>query len=332
MNELIRLFKIIVAIFGFVLILISVTLLLHYNPSAFEKSMSQVTIIEAVKKSPYWQAPDIKTLSLDKAGDHIRYGRDLIVRTSYYLGPNGTVSNISNGMNCQNCHLNAGTKPFGNNYGSVASLYPQFRPRSGKLESIEKRVNDCIERSLNGKALDSLSIEMQAMVAYIKWLGKDVPKGEIAPGSGLAEIRWLDRPADSTSGRKLYIQKCVICHGLKGEGQKISAQGFYVYPPLWGENSFNTGAGLFRISNFSRYILVNMPYGSSNASPILTDEEAWDIAAYVLSLPRPVGNFKKDWPKIELKPADHPFGPYADKFTERQHKFGPFKEMGISSK
>ncbi len=115
--------------------------------------------------------------------------------------------NISNGMNCQNCHLEAGTKPFGNNYGSVASTYPKFRARSGQLESIEKRVNDCLERSLNGSPLDSLSEEMRSIVAYIQWLGKDVPKGQKAAGSGLVEMKWLDRPADPVAGEKTLHAK-----------------------------------------------------------------------------------------------------------------------------
>lgn len=306
--------------------------MLKYNPGIFDADKNELTNVEEIQKPKVWLAPDIATLGKDKAADRIRYGLELIERTSHYLGPQGTVMQISNGMNCQNCHLQGGTKPFGNNYGSVASLYPKFRARSGGLESIEKRVNDCLERSLNGKPLDSLSTEMLAIVAYIQWLGKDVPKGEKAAGSGLVEIKWLDRPADSTKGKKLYLQKCQICHGRRGEGQRITANGKFIYPPLGGENSFNTGAGLFRISNLSKYILANMPNGSTYDSPILTEEEAWDIAGYVVSLPRPVKKFAKDWPKIELKPVDHPFGPYTDGFSETQHKYGPFPEILAKAK
>jgi len=325
MNDPVRFFRIVIVIFAVVLLLGFVILLLRYNPAIFNKSEEVETA--KIGEVNYWKAPDSSKLTKDEIGNQIRYGRDLITRTSYYLGPHGTIAQISNGMNCQNCHLDAGTKPFGNNYGSVASLYPKFRERSGSIETIPKRINDCLQRSLNGSPLDSLSTEMKAIVSYITWLGKDVPKGEKARGSGFADIKWLDRPADSLAGRSLYLQKCLICHGLNGEGQKISSDGNYVYPPLWGDHSFNTGAGLFRISNFSKYIRTNMPLGSTYKNPVLTEEEAWDIAAYVLSLPRPDKKFKKDWPKIETKPVDHPFGPYADKFSEREHKYGPFKEM-----
>lgn len=327
MNELIRLSKVLTLVFCLVIFLASVTLLLYHYPAVFQ---NQEKPSETDAKNPMvqlWKAPDTATIPKNKEGNLIRYGRDLIARTSYYLGPHGTVMNISNGMNCQNCHLDAGTKPFGNNYGSVASLYPKFRSRSASIESIEKRVNDCLERSLNGQPLDLLSKEMSAIVSYIQWVGQDVPKGEKAPGSGFVEMKWLTRAANPVIGRKLYLQKCQICHGYSGEGQKLSANGHYIYPPMWGENSFNTGAGLFRISNFARYIRANMPNGATFEKPILSEEEAWDIAAYVVSLPRPEKNFGRDWPKTELKPVDHPFGPYADSFSEKQHKYGPFTDI-----
>ena len=102
--------------------------------------------------SKAWIAPDSNSIPATKEGKLIRYGRKLITHTSIYLGPKGTVAHVSNGMNCQNCHLFAGTKSFGNNFSMVASGYPRFRPRSGRIESIEFRVNDCLVRSLNQAA------------------------------------------------------------------------------------------------------------------------------------------------------------------------------------
>jgi thiosulfate dehydrogenase len=325
MNQFVQLFRVTVFIFFFTVLLLVVTLTLKFNPRIFESSHS---VKEEKNESELWRAPDIATVDKGENGELILYGRELIARTANYLGPQGSVMHISNGMNCQNCHLEAGTKPFGNNYGAVAALYPKFRARSGGMETIEKRVNDCFERSLNGKPLDSLSKEMRAMVAYISWLGKDVPKGKKAGGSGLIEMAWMARAADPVKGKRLYMQQCLICHGREGEGQKVSTDApGYIYPPLWGPNSFNTGAGLYRISNLGRYIFANMPNGATFDKPTLTQEQAWDIAAYIESMPRPEKEFVGDWPKLETKPIDHPFGPYADSFSERQHKFGPFKEI-----
>jgi thiosulfate dehydrogenase len=257
----------------------------------------------------------------------VKYGRELIENTSYYLGPKGKVAAITNGMNCQNCHLDGGTIPWGNNYSAVVPTYPKFRDRSGSIESIEKRVNDCLQRSLNGQAIDSLSREMRSIVSYMHWIGDDLPKGEKPKGSGIIELKYLDRAADPEKGLVVYQSKCASCHGIDGKG-KSNETGGYVYPPLWGPNSYNTGAGLFRLSRFAGYVKANMPFLlASYKTPVLSDEESWDVAAFVNSKPRPVKDLSGDWPKISKKPVDHPFGPYADGFTEEQHKFGPFSPI-----
>ena len=256
------------------------------------------------------------------------YGEDIIVNTARYFGPHGSVATITNGMNCQNCHLNAGKKNWGNNYSAVYSTYPKFRDRSGSMESIYKRVSDCFERSLNGTAPDSNSREYKAIYAYIKWLGKDVKKGNKPVGSGITKLSYLDRAADPAKGKAVYIAQCQSCHGANGQGQ-LSLNGVsYEYPPLWGEHSYNDGAGLFRLSNFAGYVKSNMPFKqATHDNPKLTSEEAWDVAAFVNSQPRPKKDLSKDWPDISKKPFDHPFGPYADEFSESQHKYGPYKPI-----
>lgn len=276
-----------------------------------------------------WTAPsDWRLIRLSpKEQQQIKYGRELIAHTSQYLGPKGSVAATSNGMNCQNCHLNAGTQPWGNNYFAVEANYPKFRARSGTVENQVKRVNDCFERSLNGKALDSASKEMQAMLAYIKWIGTDVPKKKTPKGTGIFKIKGLARATDPEKGRVIYTQKCQSCHQANGEGVIANDGKSYLYPPLWGKNSYNTGAGLYRISNFAGYVKLNMPLGVTYERPQLTDEEAWDIAAFVNSMPRPEKDLSKDWPDIAGKPFDHPFGPYADPFSEKQHKYGPYKPI-----
>jgi thiosulfate dehydrogenase len=238
------------------------------------------------------------------------------------------VAQITNGMNCQNCHLNAGKRNWGNNYSAVFSTYPKFRERSGAIESIYKRVSDCFERSLNGTAPDSNSKEYQAIYAYIKWIGKDVKKGVKPLGSGIEMLSYMERAADPVKGKEVYTAQCQSCHGTNGGGQ-LSMNGIsYEYPPLWGEHSFNSGAGLFRITNLAGYIHSNMPFNlATHDNAKLTTEEAWDVAAYVNSQPRPKKDLSKDWPDISKKPFDHPFGPYVDGFTETEHKYGPYKPI-----
>lgn len=288
--------------------------------------------LEVKPVDDYWKAPDIASVKGTEEETQILYGKDLIQNTAKYLGPKGSVAQISNGMNCQNCHLDAGTKTFGNNYGSVAATFPKFRARSGTEENIYKRVNDCFERSLNGQALDTLSAEMQAIKAYMLFLGKDVAKGNTAKGSGLKEIPFLERAADPVKGKEIYIAKCAVCHGKDGEGIKAADGIVYTYPPMWGKNSYNDGAGLYRLSNFAKYVKYNMPLGATYEAPQLTDEESWDLAAFVNSQPRPHKDTPADWPDISKKPIDHPFGPYSDEFDAKQHKFGPFKPIAEARK
>jgi thiosulfate dehydrogenase len=277
--------------------------------------INSVWVGSSFNQIPYYSRED---------GQLIYYGYELIAHTSRYLGPKGSVMQISNGMNCQNCHLDAGTKPWGNNYGAVYTTYPKFRDRSGSLETIHKRVNDCFERSLNGKALDSNSTEMKAIYAYIKWLGEDLQKGTKPKGSGIAELPFMNRAADPEKGKAVYVQKCQTCHGADGSGMMNLDGTMYQYPPLWGPHSYNSGAGLFRLSRFAGYVKNNMPQGADYHLPQLSNEEAWDVAAFVNSQPRPSKDLSKDWPDISKKPVDHPFGPYADPFNEHQHKYGPY--------
>jgi len=185
-----------------------------------------------------------------------------------------------------------------------------------------------MERSLNGTAVDSNSREFKAIYAYIKWLGKDVQKNEEPIGSGIEKLPYLDRAADPKKGQIVYTAQCQTCHGANGEGQLAADALEYTYPPLWGSDSYNDGAGLYRISNFAGYVKNNMPnLLTSHENPTLTEAESWDVAAYVNSQSRPHKDQSKDWPKFEKKPLDFPFGPYADSFSESQHKYGPFKPI-----
>ncbi|HMP92446.1 MAG TPA: c-type cytochrome [Phnomibacter sp.] len=303
----------------------AVTLVVGTEYSKETKSASSATAKPAADTA-VWTGPSLYADGSDGFDrDLLIYGHDIITNTALYFGPNGKVAQITNGMNCQNCHLQAGTKAWGNNYGAVYSTYPKYRDRSGTIETIPKRVNDCFERSLNGKALDTTSREMQAIVAYISWLGKGVAKGQKPKGSGITELPYLDRPASPERGKAVYIAQCQSCHGVNGEGTPDGNNIGYAYPPLWGPNSYNSGAGLFRLSRFAGYVMDNMPFNkATHENAALTVEDAWDVAAFVNAQPRPSKDLSADWPDISKKPVDHPFGPFADGFSEEQHKFGPF--------
>lgn len=274
-----------------------------------------------------WQAPPVSDLASDPNSVLIRYGKALVESTAHYLGPKGTVKQLTNGMNCQNCHLQGGTQNFANPFSATASTYPKYRDRSGQVESILFRVNDCMQRSLDGNVLDSASKEMQAMIAYIRWVGKNVPKGETPKGAGTEKLPYLPRAASVEKGKQIFESNCTRCHGANGEGVYLPDSSGYVFPPLWGQHSFNVGAGLYRLSQLAAFIKNNMPFGVTWKAPQLSAEQAWDVAAYITSQPRPVKQFPNDWPNIAKKPIDYPFGPFEDTFPERVHKYGPFHRL-----
>lgn len=295
------------------------------NIMACKKHSKTIVAIKVVKPLVIkWVVPDTNEITDPAEAKLIRYGRSLIVNTSYYLGPRGVIAHKSNGLNCENCHLDAGTKLYGNNYSLTAVGYPRFKPRTGSVETIAGKVKDCFERSLNGSSIDSNSREMQAFVAYLKWIGKNVKKGTRPEGSGIEELAFMSRPADTARGRVVFITKCRVCHGKNGEGLPNASRTGYTYPPLWGAHSYNVGASIYRLSKFAGFIKHNMPYNANNTTQ-LTTEQAWDVAAFVNSQPHPYKSIDADWPELSTKPYDYPFGPYADKvFSRNQRKYGPF--------
>ena len=274
-----------------------------------------------------WKAPDTSTIPAGKAGDMIRYGRELLTNTAKYFGPQGAIDQISNGMNCQNCHLDGGRKLFGNNYAGVMAGYPKLSFRSGKITPASARITECFERSLNGRSPDTTGKEVQAMLAYMKWIGKEVKKGQKLDGGGSEKLPFMARAADPIRGRIVFTEKCKSCHGANGDGKLAADKKTYIYPPVWGEHSYNDGAGMYRIINLAGFVKNNMPFGASYQNPQLSNEEAWDVAAFINSQPRPRRDQHADWPVLKNKPIDFPFGPYADGFSEIQHKFGPFSPI-----
>lgn len=319
--------KILLPIFLVVALLVSIVLtLLNMGNEQAANSIAEPTV-DLKTEADFWHKPDDSLLNKNANADIIKYGKDLILHTSLYFGPKGKIAQITNGMNCNNCHLDAGTRVWGNNYAAVAATYPKFRQRSGTIETIPKRINDCFERSLNGKAIDTNSKEMLAMVAYMQLLGSNIKKGEKPKGSGIMELPYLNRAANPDAGKLVYQNKCANCHQTNGEGLLNSEGTEYTFPPLWGKHSYNNGAGLYRLSRFAGYVKANMPLGASHNNSLLTDEEAWDVAAFVNSMPRPHKDLSKDWPNIAGKPIDHPYGPFHDGFSEEQHKYGPFKPI-----
>jgi thiosulfate dehydrogenase len=195
-------------------------------------------------------------------------------------------------LNCTSCHTGAAATPKAGPWVGVTQRYPQHRARTGKVDDIEERVNDCMTRSMNGQALPRDSEPMKAFVAYMTWLSEGVPEGGQIDGVGFPKIKPPEAP-DPERGALIFAQRCASCHGPEGLGV-YGPDGAALFPPLAGPRSFNVGAGLARLHTTAAFVKWNMPKGQGGT---LTDQEAYDVARYVAFLDRPDFSGKEnDWP------------------------------------
>lgn len=256
-------------------------------------------------------------------------GNKILNETSHYVGPQAKDPKMryaGNNLSCSSCHAAGGTRQYQSAFVGIYGKFPQYNSRSDVIFTLENRINGCMERSLNGKPLPINSKEMKAMITYMHWLSQEIPVGAHIAGEGLIKIAYLDRAADPKKGKVIFQERCAACHQEDGQGLKNpDDEGpYYLFPPLWGKDSFNTGAGMHRQLKAAAYIKANMPQGNAD----LTLEEAYDVVAFMNSQERPVKpGGEKDFPDKRVKPLDTVVGPYPDNFSQEQHKFGPYKDM-----
>lgn len=238
--------------------------------------------------------PDFTKIPSGPYGESINRGRDYLENT-YQRLPQYVGAKI----NCTSCHLFSGTTQNAGPWVGVAARFPQYRSRSAKMDTLTDRVNDCFERSMNGKRLPDKSTEMTDIISYMTWLSRGYAIGQDIEGSGMPKLV-LQRAPNLEAGKAVYLNKCASCHQPHGGGL-YAEDGKIVFPALWGKDSFNIGAGMARLHTAAGFVKHNMPLGQGKT---LTDDEAWDVAAYFTQQKRP--DFKKkakDWLKGD-KPKD----------------------------
>lgn len=294
-------------------------------------AMAQTPAAKGVPIQPL-EAYDVSKLPDDHYGRLARYGKDLTDRTFAHIGPqakNPAMRYAGNNLACSSCHQASATKAFAMPWVGVHASFPQYRAREDEVSTVEERINGCMERSMAGKPLPLDSTELKAFMTYIHFLSKDVPTGAKVEGQGLPPFKAPNRRADTVAGGQVYAAKCAVCHGTEGQGLRTGAPGEgYTFPPLWGADSFNNGAGMGRLLFASAFIKTNMPLGAQHGQPQLSDDEAYDVAAFMLSHPRPQkANLERDFPARWNKPVDAAFPPYVDGAPADQHKFGPFAPL-----
>lgn len=303
--------------------------MLMLTPSTWAQSVQ----VDQKFKADAIDVVPVENLPNDHLGQLIRYGKELTERTFAHIGPeikNPAMRYAGNNLSCTSCHQQAATKIYAMPWKGIAATFPQYRGREDDISTLQDRINGCMERSMNGRPLPWDSRQMRAFVAYITHLSQGVPIGAKIEGTGVFLSQMPNRRANPEVGAKIYAEKCASCHGEDGLGKRVGAPGDaqgYVFPPLWGPDSFNTGAGMNRLAMATRFVYANMPLGAHHRQPQLTLEEAYDVSAYMLSQPRPVkANLEKDFPARWNKPVDAAFPPYLLADPD-QHKYGPFPPL-----
>jgi len=228
--------------------------------------------------------PALSAIPAGPAGDAIRLGKAIFddpwTNASAYVG---------NAMACKNCHLDSGTRPDSSPMWAAWISYPQYRQKTNSINTMEDRIMGCFRYSMNasnspsGGPPPAGSDIYRNLEAYFHWLATGAPTGGKIAGAGYPELQLSPAGYNPDRGATLYEQKCSGCHGSDGQGA-IQPDGIVVYPPLWGGKSYNWGAGMARVDLAARFIKANMPLDQPGT---LTDQEAWDIAAYFDSKERP---------------------------------------------
>ena len=258
---------------------------LEVRPSLVEPRVSlpaNLITVPVVNPGEFFVPPMVDDIPDDETGDMVRLGRNIFVNTQVY-----GKRFAGNGLNCTSCHIAEGRQPYG---GPLWAAYPNFpilRNKSHRVVTYEERIQDCFKFSLDGIAPTVDAPEMIALVSYSKWLSTGAPVGVGLPGRGFANIKKTHDPS-SDEGQIIYKAQCAICHGEDGKGKKHRNGIGYMFPPVWGGDSFNRAAGLSKTKTLAQFIKANMPLG---AGYTLTDDEALDVSAYIWI------NFRPDDPR-----------------------------------
>jgi thiosulfate dehydrogenase len=232
----------------------------------------------AASRSKTFSPPLESAIPDDPFGDMVRQGREIFVHTSENAKPY-----VGNGLSCSNCHLDAGRRAGSAPLWGAYVAYPQYRSKNGHVNSFGERMQGCFKFSMNGKAPPLDSKVMLALETYAYWMATGAPVGEKMAGAGYPKKGFRPpRPADYARGKTVYERSCALCHGPDGQGQQVGGKN--VFPPLWGPESFNWGAGMHQLDNAAAFIKANMPFSRGGT---LSDQDAWDVAMYMDAHERP---------------------------------------------
>lgn len=225
---------------------------------------------------PAFSPPSTTEIPRGPFGDEVARGRQIFTDTGA-----AAPQFVGNALKCSNCHLDAGRKPDSAPLWAAYVLFPQYRAKNGHVNTFQERLQGCFRYSMNGKAPPLGDSVLVALESYAAYLARGAPLGTRLPGQGYPKLAPPLLKPDYGRGQDVYQAQCALCHGNDGAGQASGA--VTVFPPLWGDQAYNWGAGMADINNAAGFIKANMPLSAGGK---LTDQQAWDVAAYIDSKPR----------------------------------------------
>jgi thiosulfate dehydrogenase len=253
--------------------------------SSDSRASSAVLAAQEIERTFLLVPPDSE-IPAGPLGASIRRGRAIFEATRDSLP-----ANVGNELRCLSCHLDGGRRANASPLVGSFLSYPAYNTRAARIYTIQDRINDCFRRSMAGRPLPSESAALRDMVSYLAFLSRGLTSGSSMEGDGIPKIRPLD--PDTAHGREIFATTCARCHGSNGEGKSFA-------PPVWGPGSYSIGAGMARLRTAASFIRHNMPYDLPGT---LTDQQAFDVAAYVNSHSRPdLAGKENDWPNGDAPP------------------------------
>jgi len=190
---------------------------------------------------------------------------------------------VGNQLRCASCHLDQGRKAGAAPMWGAYLAYPAYRAKNGHVNTFAERLQGCFRYSMNGKAPPLGDPVLVALETYSYWMAHGAPLDSKIEGRGFPKMQKAKLKPDYARGSNVYTANCALCHGANGAGQR-GADGSVAFPALWGDASYNWGAGMDSVKNAAEFIKANMPLGKGGT---LSDQDAWDVALYIDSQDRP---------------------------------------------
>ena len=221
--------------------------------------------------------PEERTLPDNDFAKIVRRGEDIFLHTGQ-----AAKQFTGNSLSCANCHLDAGRRADSAPMWAAYVSYPAYRSKNKHVNTLAERMQGCFTYSMNGKAPPLGDETLVALEAYAYWLATGAPTNTKMPGAGYPKLKPPTSKADYSRGAIVFAANCAVCHG--GDGQGRTSNGKTAFPPLWGDASYNWGAGMAQVGNAAGFIKANMPFSRGGT---LSEQQAWDVAMYMNSHERP---------------------------------------------